>query len=156
MKRTTSRIRIVCACMLILGLLGCSGNCVKKAEETVAPASAAPENESGTFTEDEVITLNPGNETETQPTSPEDTAAPEETEAPAETDAPEASSDPLEIEIPIEDETEPTATASSDTTATPKPAQTEKPSEKPTETPDANASPTPTPDNGPIELPSFP
>lgn len=156
MKRMISWIRIVCACILVLSLLGCSGSCAKKAEETVAPASAVPENESGTTTEEEVITLNPDDGTETQPTNPEDTEAPEETEAPAETEAPEATSDPLEIEIPIEDETEPTATASSDTTATPKPAQTEKPSEKPTETPDANASPTPTPDNGPIELPSFP
>lgn len=151
MKRMTSWIRIVCACILILGLLGCSGSCAKKANDPV-PATAAPQNdEPGTVTEDEVITTNPNDGTETQPPVPEETEKPNETEAPVETNAPadtpapDATEDPLEIEIPIETPT-PKPSGATDAPATPTP--------KPTEPPTGDESPTPTP--GAIELPDFP
>ena len=70
MKRNMGWIRIVCACILILGLLGCSGSCAKEKPEDVVPASAKPqnnENNPGNITEDEVKSSDPNENTDSQP-----------------------------------------------------------------------------------------
>lgn len=156
MKNTMKWIRIVCVCILIFGLLGCSGKCSEKGE--TVPASNAPQSdptEPGTVTEDEILMHGENNENNPQPTLPTETDAPVETEAPAETGAPENSEepdeteDPLEIDIPI---TTPTPTPKP--TATPKPGETAAPTATPSPTP--TPTPVTTPDDDPIELPELP
>lgn len=164
MNRKTKWIRIVCVCILILGLLGCAGSCAKGPDEPneITPATAAPENGSGGITEDEVITTNPNGGTEEQPTDPAETEPPEETPAPEESTEPEETPSPTPTEEPIEfDIPDETAAPSGAATATPKPAQSEKPTATPNpgETPDPNATAapgeteSPAPGDEPIELP---
>ena len=159
MKHNNGWIRIACVCILILGLIGCSGSCAGKTDgpiETV-PASEAPQNiETDTIDEDTVVSQNPNDGTEAQPTLPagsdEATEAPQNTEDP---NKPDPTDDPLEFEVPI-----PTATPTPAQTPTLKPGETARPTDVPTPTPEPTAEPTPTsaatPDNSPIELPELP
>ena len=162
MKRKLCWIRIVCACILILGLLGCSGSCAKEKPGDVISASAAPQNnetEPEIIQEDEVKSYNSNGNTDPQPTLPTDTETPADTEVPAVTNTPvvtkdpEATQDPLEIDIPIT-----TSTPTPTPTPTPKPGETAKPTPTPTPTPTATPEPTPEPtqNNDPIELPELP
>ena len=146
-------IRIACVCILILGLLGCAGNCGgKDAPAETVPETVAPETDDGTdtITEDSVIPANTDSNTVVQPTVPSESgepANPSETEEAAATEAP-ATPDPLEID-PDDYDTTPTAgTDGSTPTPTPKPTATPKPGE--------TVSPKPTADNSPIELPELP
>lgn len=169
MKLIIKWIRIVCVCVLALGLFGCSCNCVKQSGEPteIGPASAEPQNQKNdpdTITEDEVISSNTGNKTNDQPTLPPENEASDETAAPGATETTGDIEAP-EIELP-EDTAEattpgsqtsaatskPTATPSAKTTPAPTAVTTAAPT--PTPTPDTSSSPSPS--TGDIELPEVP
>ncbi|MBQ2200964.1 MAG: hypothetical protein II412_00185 [Clostridia bacterium] len=133
MKRTVYWIRIVCVCILVLGMLGCSGSC---AANNYIPSYPKPYikptqnngNETVTPGVDEVGSTIPDNETNAAQTP----------DASAEPATPEATEEP-DIEIPV----------------TLKPGETRNPTPtpKPTPSPDENVTPSPTPDTSDIELP---
>lgn len=150
MKRIVRWIRIVCVCILVLGLLGCVGSCAKGTDDPaeIVPASAAPENnEPDTITEDEVVSNSANGGSDALPTLPPETEAPTVTEAPEETatPTPEETEDPFSFETPEATST-PGPSDSPNTTATPTP----NPSDNPTDTPE------PTADDSPVALPPMP
>lgn len=133
MKRTVYWIMTVCACILVLGMLGCSCNCTANNDNPSDPKhnvnpAESDKIETVTHAPDDAATAIPDSETNVPqtPDVPEEPATPEVTEEP-------------DIDIPV--------------TLAPGETRQPTPIPNPTPTPDENVSPSPTPDTSDIELP---